>query len=78
MTIWVEEDEADFRYDGSVWSKGPVRLDGLYLSGLKVVGERQPEIAPPTGGTSIDTEARTAILAILNALENHGLVGGGA
>lgn len=75
--VWVEEEQADYRHDGSGWSKGPVRSDGLYLSGLKVVGERQAEIAAPTGGSSVDAEARTAILAILNVLENHGLIAGG-
>lgn len=74
MTVWVEDDEVDYRYDESGWRKASVRGDGIYFSGLKVVGERQPEIAAPTGGGSVDAEARTAILAILNAMRNHGLI----
>lgn len=78
MSVWVDEEEADYRYDGSGWNKGPLRSDGVYFSGMKIIGERQPEIAAPAGGSNIDAEARAAILAILNALENHGLIAGGS
>jgi hypothetical protein len=74
MCVWVEDEEMDYRHDGSGWSKAPLRADGLYLAGQKVVGERQAGIAEPSGGSNVDVEARTAILAILNALRNHGLI----
>jgi hypothetical protein len=38
------------------------------------VGPRQPGIAPPAGGATLDVEARSAIAAILAALTAHGLI----
>ena len=43
-------------------------------SGMQVVGPRQNAIPNPTGGTAVDSEARLAIAAILDALRAHGLV----
>lgn len=40
----------------------------------RVVGPRQAGIASPTGGTTEDVEARTAIDSILAALRAHGLI----
>ena len=39
-----------------------------------LIGEQQAAITAPTGGATTDTEARTAINAIITALEAHGLV----
>jgi hypothetical protein len=47
------------------------------VSDVRVLGEQQPAIAAPTGGSAMDSEARTAIVAILNALQIHGLIDGG-
>lgn len=33
-----------------------------------------PHIPAPTGGTTVDTEARTAIDAILDALRSRGII----
>jgi hypothetical protein len=55
-------------------SKGALRPDGLYVADVRIVGAREAAITPPSGGTVIDSEARATILAILNVLENHGLV----
>jgi hypothetical protein len=38
-----------------------------------VVGARQPAIAAPAGGTTIDAEARNAVAALLAVLKSHGL-----
>jgi len=42
-----------------------LKSDGVYVSGNKVVGARGAAIASPTGGVTIDTEARAAIDLIL-------------
>jgi hypothetical protein len=49
---------------------------GYMVQNLQVVGPRKPAIGDPTGGTVIDTQARSAIVAILNALRpvGHGLI----
>jgi len=39
-----------------------------------LIGPRQSAITAPTGGMTTDAEARTAINAIITALEAHGLV----
>lgn len=38
------------------------------------VADRQAAITAPTGGATVDAESRTAINAIITALEAHGLV----
>lgn len=45
-----------------------------FLDGLKVVGSQGGAIAAPSGGTTIDLEARTAIGEILAAMREHGLI----
>lgn len=44
------------------------------VNGTQVVGARQAAIGAPTGGTTIDAEARTAIGSILTVLRTHGLI----
>jgi hypothetical protein len=46
----------------------------LVVGGLKVVGERQPAVPSPSGGTVIDEEARAAIASLTAALKSHGLI----
>jgi hypothetical protein len=49
---------------------------GYMVQNVQVVGPRKPAISDPAGGTVIDTQARSAIVAILNALRpaGHGLI----
>jgi hypothetical protein len=51
--------------------KAPVYQDG---AGTQVVTTRQAAITNPTGGATIDAEARTAIGSILTAMRTHGLI----
>lgn len=46
----------------------------LTVTGSIVFGDQQPSIADPTGGTTTDAEARTAIAAIIDALEAVGIL----
>jgi hypothetical protein len=46
----------------------------IIVEGKKVVGERQPPVPSPSGGTTIDEEARVAIAAVTAALKSHGLI----
>lgn len=39
-----------------------------------LIGTRQAAITNPTGGATVDAEARTAITAVITALEAHGLI----
>lgn len=67
-------DGRTYSHDGTIWQPDPVRPDGLYISGSRVVAARQAAIADPTGGSVTDTQARTAISAILTAMRSHGLI----
>ena len=61
-------------WNGSDWSDGSLPVAGLVIAGQQVVGSRQPTISSPSGGTTIDAEARAAIASIIVALRTHGLI----
>ena len=54
----------DLRQTGSV----------LQIENTQVVAKRQPTVVPPTGGGTVDTQARTAINDLINRLQTHGLI----
>ena len=56
------------------WEIGDVRAAKLSIGGDQVVGARLAAVADPTGGTVVDAEARSAIVAILARLRQHGLI----
>lgn len=45
----------------------------LKVNSQQVVATRLAHIANPSSGSTVDAEARTAINAILTAMETHGL-----
>lgn len=47
---------------------------GFYTGGTRVVASQQGAVPNPTGGATIDVEARTAIDTILTRLRTHGLI----
>lgn len=49
-------------------------LNGVYVNGTQVVSEQGATISDPTGGGTQDAEARTAINAIIDRLQAHGLI----
>ena len=59
--------------DGA-WDLGSLRGSSLILGGQQVVGPRLAGIAAPSGGTVIDSQARAAVVQILAALREHGLI----
>lgn len=62
-------------YIAGEWQNGIVRAQEVQVNGQRVLGERQPAIASPTGGSATDTECRAAVSDILAALRAHGLIG---
>jgi hypothetical protein len=61
-------------FNGTAWEVGTVRGSQLVIGGNQLVGARLSAIANPSGGASVDAEARTAIVAILDRMRQHGLI----
>jgi hypothetical protein len=61
-------------YGSAGWEVGTVRASRIVIDGQQVVGAQGGPIATPTGGTTTDVEARSAIGAMLSALRQHGLI----
>ena len=61
-------------FNAGVWQVGDVRGSRLILGGRQVVGEQGDAIPAPSGGTTVDSEARDVIGQILGALRRHGLI----
>jgi len=72
--VWVEDRGHMLRFDGAAWRDAPVRADGYYVDGTRVVAQRQAGIADPIGGAIQDGEARAALATVLAVLRAHGLI----
>lgn len=73
MAAWVVESAGFALFSEGAWRVGEAH-GRLIVDGEQVVGPRADPIEEPDGGTTVDAEAREAILAILIALREHGLV----
>ena len=74
MSVYVVSNQGTAVYHGGSWEVGTLNGSQLFVDGLKVVGSRGSAIVAPTGGTTIDSEARTAIGQILIEMRLHGLI----
>ena len=74
MSAWNRAANRPLLWDGLQWRDGELRCAALLVNGAQVVGERQPAVPSPSGGTIIDEEARSAINALTAALMSHGLI----
>ena len=66
-TLWIY-------WRGTGWSAGELPCAEIRIGGVRIIGQRQPSVPSPSGGTIIDTEARAAIDAITATLMQHGLI----
>ena len=73
MSVWHRAQGLTLRHIGGEWT-GIVDAACLRIGGAQVVGTRQPPISPPIGGAVADLECRSALAAILAALQAHGLI----
>jgi hypothetical protein len=53
---------------------GDIPAQSFSVGGVQVVGSQQAAIADPSGGGTIDAEARAALAALLVAARTHGLI----
>lgn len=74
MSLYVKSSDSWAVFRAGSWEFGVVRGSSLSIDGQQVVGSRAAGIPTPSGGTTIDSEARSAIAAILAALGQHGLI----
>lgn len=74
MTVWNQVAGCWIYWDGSLWSDGSLPATAWRIAGHQVVGERQPDVPSPSGGTVIDDEARVAIDQLIATLKSHGLI----
>ncbi len=72
--LWSKPDQLFGWFDGTVWHWGDWPVTALKVAGQQVVGAARPAIAAPTGGTTVDSQARNVISQVLQALRDHGLL----
>ncbi len=73
MTAWNKATGRWLHWSGAAWDADwPVAA--LLIDGDQIVGARQADIPSPSGGTTIDAEARTAINLLIVTLKTHGLI----
>jgi Protein of unknown function (DUF2793) len=61
-------------WSGTGWSDGDMPAARFTIGGQQVVGPRLPDVPSPSGGTTIDAEARAALDAVIATLKSHGLI----
>ncbi len=74
MCVWDKAGGVERRWTGLDWSAGEAVATALVIGGMQVVGPRQPAVPSPSGGSTIDVEARLAVTALTVALKSHGLI----
>lgn len=73
MAAWDKQAGLWLVFDGASWSDGALPAAALIVNGQQVVGPRRPAIASPSGGATIDVEARAAIDELIATFMSHGL-----
>lgn len=72
--VYIKAEAQCACYRSEAWEFGVLRGSSLMIGGIQVVGQQGASIASASGGTTVDSEARTAIDQILAAMREHGLI----
>jgi Protein of unknown function (DUF2793) len=73
MQVWSIADGVTVRREGTNWVVGVVTAGAIKVGNIQVVGAQRPRVVAPSGGSTIDTQARAAIAALIAGIEAHGL-----
>ncbi len=71
---WVRSEGVFALFGSGGWETGGWPVNGLSIGGETILTSRRPPIVSPSGGATVDAEARTAIDLVLGALRAHGLI----
>ena len=74
IRVYVKAVETTAIFQSGIWEVGKLRCSEVLVSGQQVIGGRGAGVALATGGSTIDAEARAAIIEILDRLRAHGLI----
>lgn len=74
MSAWSLADGLMAQYVAGAWIIGNLPATAVFIGGEQVIAARQPAIANPMSGSTIDVEARGTISQLLDALRTHGLI----
>ena len=74
MRVWLKDRQLQALRQESGWVVGEEPVARVLIEGEQVVGPRQPSVPVPSGGATVDAEARTAIASIIERLSAHGLI----
>jgi hypothetical protein len=74
LRVRVKNTGLEAVYSNGSWQIGTVDAVQLRIGGNQVVGARQPAIADPVDGATVDVNARVTIGQILGVLRAHGLI----
>ncbi len=74
LTALVKSSGLRAEFRSGAWTIGTMVASRVEIGGLQILSTQAAAIASPTGGATVDTEARGAIVQILAALRGHGLI----
>ena len=74
MRVWVADQQLWAVREAAGWTLGLVRASSVRIGSDQVVGPRLASVESPTGGETVDSQARLAIGQILQRLQDHGLI----
>jgi uncharacterized protein DUF2793 len=74
VTVYIRSTSTCAAYRAGAWEVGVLRGTNIVLGGQQVVGSRLAAISSASGGTTVDSQARSVIDQILAAMRQHGLI----